>query len=87
MCGYIRPIVECGPPLGERINKDIKELTERTGIDFEQFTAFMWNNPNYAVVVYPDMIKASNGRTFNCYLESSYKSIQVLTINSQSKDV
>lgn len=69
----------------ERVQRDVKELSVKTGINFEVFINFMLNSPDYVVEGFPDMLKA-DGFEFDYALRSSSDSEIIYAINSSTKE-
>ena len=69
----------------DRVCRDVKELTAKSGFDFEVFIDFMFNNHDYVVEGYPDMLTAS-GFKFDLALRSSPGSEIIHAINSSTKE-
>lgn len=67
----------------DRVWRDVKESTARTGYDFEKFADFMFKNRDYCIQGFPRIIGSRNHTLFNTAIHA--RQTDVYVINSERK--
>jgi hypothetical protein len=71
----------------DRVCRDLKEVSERTGFDFLVFADFMFKSPDYSIAGFPKLISTESGFKFDLAFRTDFRSATVRLINSQTQEV